>query len=118
MAGKQVITSKNNLCRKRDRFGAMPCSSAIDICSGKSGSTIEPRSAIDCTAHKSISGCGLGDVLGKQRTNNGTRDLMMRSGEECEGAVGVADPDLGGSASEIENAFFGDLGCGIGGRED
>ena len=43
---------------------------------------------------------------------------MIRTGEECEGAVAVADPDLGGSGIEIENAFFSDLGCGIGGRED
>jgi hypothetical protein len=43
---------------------------------------------------------------------------MIRSGEECEGAVSVAYPDLGGSGIEIEDAFFGDLGCGIGGGED
>jgi hypothetical protein len=43
---------------------------------------------------------------------------MIRTGEECEGAVAVAYPDLGGSRIEIENAFFSDLGCGIGGRED
>jgi hypothetical protein len=76
------------------------------------------RSAIDCTEHKSVSGRGLRDARGKQRTNNRTRDLMIRSGEECEGAVAVAYPDLGGSGIEIEDAFFGDLGCGIGGGED
>lgn len=43
---------------------------------------------------------------------------MIRTGEECEGAVAVAYPDLGGSRIEIESAFFSDLGCGIGGRED
>jgi hypothetical protein len=43
---------------------------------------------------------------------------MIRSGEECEGAVAVTYPDLGGSGIEIEDAFFGDLGCGIGGGED
>jgi hypothetical protein len=43
---------------------------------------------------------------------------MIRSGEECEGSVAVAYPNLGGAGIEIEDAFFGDLGCGIGGRED
>lgn len=43
---------------------------------------------------------------------------MIRSGEECEGAVAVTYPDLGGSGIEIEDAFFGDLGCGIGRGED
>ena len=43
---------------------------------------------------------------------------MIRSGEECEEAVAVAYPDLGGSGIEIEDAFFGDLGCGIGGGKD
>jgi hypothetical protein len=38
----------------------------------------------------------LRDAVGKQRTNNRTRDLMIRSGEECKGAVAVAYPDLGG----------------------
>jgi len=43
---------------------------------------------------------------------------MVRSGEECQGAVAVAYPDLGGSGIEIENTFFGYLGYRIGGRED
>ena len=38
---------------------------------------------------------------------------MIRSGEECEGTVAVAYPDLVGSGIEIEGAFFGDLRCGI-----
>ena len=42
---------------------------------------------------------------------------MIRSREECEGAIAVADPDLCGPGIEIEDAFFGDLGCGIGGGE-
>jgi hypothetical protein len=43
---------------------------------------------------------------------------MIRGGEEGQGAVPVAYPDLSGSGIEIKGAFFGDLGCGIGGRED
>ena len=35
---------------------------------------------------------------------------MIRSRKECEGAVAVAYPALGGSGIEIEDAFFGDLG--------
>jgi hypothetical protein len=42
---------------------------------------------------------------------------MIRSGEECEGAIAAADPDLCGPGIEIEDAFFSDLGCGIGGGE-
>jgi hypothetical protein len=76
------------------------------------------RSAIDGTARKLISGRCLRDPLGKQRTNNRTRDLMIRSREECEGAVAVAYPDLGGSGIEIEDAFFRDLGCGFGRGKD
>jgi hypothetical protein len=43
---------------------------------------------------------------------------MIRTGEECEVAIAVADPDLGCPGIEIEDAFFGDLGCGVGGGED
>ena len=43
---------------------------------------------------------------------------MVRSGEECQGAIAVADPDLGGPGIEIEEPFFSDLGCRIGGGED
>jgi hypothetical protein len=43
---------------------------------------------------------------------------MIRSREECEGSIAVADPDLGGPGIEIEDAFFGDLGRGFGGGED
>jgi hypothetical protein len=43
---------------------------------------------------------------------------MIRSGEECQRACAVAYPDLGGSGIEMEEAFFGHLGSGIGGRED
>ena len=43
---------------------------------------------------------------------------MIRSGEECEGAIAVADPDLGGAGIEIEDAFFVDLGNGVGGGID
>ena len=54
----------------------------------------------------------------KRRTNNRTRDLTISSGKECERTVAVADPNLGGSGIEIEEPFFGDFGCGIGGGED
>ena len=40
------------------------------------------------------------------------------AGKECHAAIAVADPDLGGPGIEIEEAFFSDLGCGIGGGED
>jgi hypothetical protein len=43
---------------------------------------------------------------------------MVRTGEECQGAIAVADPDLGGPGIEIEEAFFSDLGCRIRGGED
>jgi hypothetical protein len=43
---------------------------------------------------------------------------MVRTGEECQGAIAVADQDLGGPGIEIEEAFFSDLGCRIGGGED
>jgi hypothetical protein len=61
---------------------------------------------------------GLLDALRKRRTNNRTKDLMIRPGEEYQGAIAVADPDLGGPGIEIEDAFFSDLGCRIGGGED
>jgi hypothetical protein len=35
---------------------------------------------------------------------------MIRAGEECEGAIAIADPDLGRPGIEIEEALFGGLG--------
>ena len=43
---------------------------------------------------------------------------MVRSGEECQGSIAVADPELDGPGIEIEEAFFSDLGCRIGRGKD
>ena len=43
---------------------------------------------------------------------------MARTREECQGAIAVAYPDLGGPGIEIKDAFFSDLGYRIGGGED